>query len=84
MADAPEKGFEDILKDLTRIVEKLEKGNLPLEKSITLYTRGVELLKSAQGVLDKAQVRLEVLMSSDGEEEPQSREVDPSEFLDDE
>jgi exodeoxyribonuclease VII small subunit len=61
---APEQSFEGLLKDLTATVERLERGNLPLEESIALYARGVELLKAAQGVLDGAQARLEVLMTA--------------------
>jgi exodeoxyribonuclease VII small subunit len=73
--------FETLLKDLTQVVEKLERGNLPLEESIALYARGTELLKAAQGVLDKAQARLEVLVASpDGSLKTES--LDPAAFLD--
>lgn len=83
MADKPDKGFEDILTELNGVVEKLEKGNLPLEESITLYSRGAGLLKSAQGVLDKAQARLEVLMSAGEDGKPETEALDPVEFLED-
>ncbi|NOZ02296.1 MAG: exodeoxyribonuclease VII small subunit [Deltaproteobacteria bacterium] len=81
MADTTEKGFEDILKELNEVVEKLEKGNLPLEESIALYTQGVKMLQSARGVLDKAQARLEVLLSAEDGKEPSTEELDPAEFL---
>ncbi|MBL6974943.1 MAG: exodeoxyribonuclease VII small subunit [Deltaproteobacteria bacterium] len=81
MADKPDKGFEDILTELNGVVEKLEKGNLPLEEAITLYSRGAGLLKSAQGVLDKAQARLEVLMSSEEGQDPETSTLNPVEFL---
>jgi len=85
-SDRQEKGdgFEKILERLEETLEKLERGNLPLEQSIELYTKGVEMLKSARGVLDKAQSRLEVLMSSDEDGEPKARELDRDEFLEDE
>jgi len=73
--------FETLLKELTQTVERLERGNLPLEESIALYARGAGLLKAARGVLDGAQARLEVLMATpDG---LATREVDPAEFLKD-
>ncbi len=76
---AQERPFEDLLADLTRVVERLEKGNLPLQDSITLYTKGVELLRQARQTLDQAQARLEVLMGT-GEQGPVIEELDPEEF----
>jgi exodeoxyribonuclease VII small subunit len=70
--------FETLLKELAQAVERLERGNLPLEESIALYGRGAELLKAARGVLDGAQARLEVLMA--GPEGLETRELDPAEF----
>lgn len=83
MADAPtpvqSMDFETLLKELTQSVERLERGNLPLEESIALYARGAELLKAARTVLDGAQARLEVLMA--GPEGLETRVVDADEFL---
>ena len=59
-----EPSFEALLKDLTQVVERLERGNLPLDESIALYARGSELVKGAQGVLERAQARLEVLIAA--------------------
>jgi exodeoxyribonuclease VII small subunit len=74
------RDFEGLLKELTQVVEKLERGNLPLEESIGLYSRGVGLLKGAKGVLDAAEARLEVLMAGpDGQ--PRTTELDPNDFL---
>ena len=45
MADAAIKNmsFEDALRELEGIVEKLERGDAPLEESITIYQRGAKL-----------------------------------------
>ncbi len=76
---AAEKDFETLLKDLTQVVEKLERGSLSLDESIALYAKGTELLKSAQGVLDRAQARLDVLVATpDG---PKEQPVDPNDLL---
>jgi len=71
--------FETLLKELSQSVERLERGNLPLEESIALYARGAELLKAARAVLDGAQARLEVLMSTP--EGLATKALDPEEFL---
>lgn len=55
------RDFEGLIKDLTQLVERLERGNMPLEEAIAQYAKGVELLKEGQGVLDSAQARLDVL-----------------------
>ena len=81
-APAPDRGFEDVLKELTQVVERLERGNLPLDESIALYARGTELLKAAQGVLDSAQARLDVLTALPGGH-VKSEPLDPAEFLKD-
>lgn len=75
-----EKSFEEILAELTRVVERLEKGGLPLQESLALYTRGVELLQRARQTLNQAQARLEVLLSANGEV-IETRELDPEEFV---
>lgn len=75
-----ERTFEEVLADLTRVVERLEKGNLPLQESLTLYTKGVELLRQARKTLDQAQARLEVLLSAT-EEGLETEPLDPEEFL---
>lgn len=83
MADAPvpieSMDFETLMKELTQAVERLERGNLPLEESIGLYSRGSELLKAARSVLDGAQSRLEVLMATP--EGLATKELDPEDFL---
>ncbi len=72
------RDFEGLLKDLAALVERLERGNLPLEESIATYERGVALLGAAQKVLDAAQERLQVLIGPGAE--PQT--LDPQPFLD--
>ena len=45
-AEAP--GFEDALKRLTAIVERLESGELSLEQSLSLFEEGTRLSRSSQ------------------------------------
>lgn len=60
--------FEEALKDLGKIVEKLEDGNLNLEESIELYQKGMELSGFCSQKLDQAERRISMLIKDkDGE-----------------
>jgi exodeoxyribonuclease VII small subunit len=62
-----ENSFEASLKELENIVQQLEGGDLPLEKSLELFERGVRLSRECQKRLDEAERRVEILLkSSDG------------------
>ena len=57
--------FEDAVKRLTEIIEKLERGDLPLEESIALFEEGVKLSAASQARLDAAEKRVEELLHVD-------------------
>ena len=60
--------FEDALKELEGIVEKLESGDVPLEESIRIYERGAALKAHCLGKLRNAQLKVEqIVLSQDGE-----------------
>lgn len=73
--DAP--GFEDALKRLTAIVERLESGELSLEQSLSLFEEGTRLSRSSQAQLDAAEKRVEELLAIDASGQPVVRELDP-------
>lgn len=58
---AEKKTFEKALADLQEVVEQLEKGDLSLEKSLTLYEKGVKLTTFCQKELAKAKLKIEEL-----------------------
>lgn len=60
-----EKSFESSLKELERIVEQLEEGDLPLEKSLELFEQGVRLSRDCQKRLDEAERKVEILLKGD-------------------
>jgi len=63
--------FESSLKELERIVEQLEAGDLPLERSLELFEQGVRLSRDCQKRLDEAERKVEILIKgSDGEYAP--------------
>jgi len=63
-----EENFEAALKELEEIVAKLEGGELPLEQSLELFERGVQLTRICQKRLDEAERKVELLVKqSEGE-----------------
>lgn len=53
--------FEEAMKRLEEIVEKLEGGKLPLEDSLKYYKEGLELSKQCNLKLEEAEKQLIVL-----------------------
>jgi exodeoxyribonuclease VII small subunit len=59
--------FEDALKELERIVSRLESGDAALDESIQLYERGDKLRQRCAERLDAAQARIEAIrLDADG------------------
>ena len=54
--------FEASLEALEQIVQQLESGDLPLEKSLELFEQGVRLSRECQERLSQAERRIEVLL----------------------
>ena len=55
------KDFESAIAELEKIVKQLEEGDLPLDTSLALFERGVELSRYCHDQLGAAQRRIEVL-----------------------
>lgn len=60
---AEEQSFEEILARLQQVVDALERGDLPLEKSLAIFEEGVRLSRLGQRRLDDAETRVEELLS---------------------
>ena len=69
--------FEDSVRRLGEIVERLEGGELPLEESLKLFEEGVQLARASQARLDRAEKRIEQLLTVDEEGNPVVREIEP-------
>jgi exodeoxyribonuclease VII small subunit len=61
MAEPSIKDFEAAIAELESIVKKLEEGDLPLEQSLALYERGVQLSRFCHARLEEAERRIEIL-----------------------
>jgi len=53
-----EMTFEQAMIELERIVTQLEKGDVPLEDSISLYEKGAELKKRCETKLKEAEQKV--------------------------
>ena len=60
-----EPPFEQIVVSLRDVVQRLEKGDLPLEQSLAAFEEGVRLSRLGSQRLDDAERRVEVLLSDD-------------------
>lgn len=75
MADKKEKddisklSFEQAIKELGGIVQKIEQGQIPLQDSLTQYERGMVLIKHCRGILEKAEKRIEKVTQKDDPED---------------
>lgn len=53
--------FEEALKRLEKIVERLEAGDVPLDESLSLYEEGIALFRGCSSKLEEAKKKVEIL-----------------------
>ena len=58
--------FEECLERLEKIVQELEKGEVPLEKSLTLFEEGMQLSASCRKQLEDSEGKVEILLRQNG------------------
>jgi exodeoxyribonuclease VII small subunit len=58
--------FEDCIQRLEKIVNELEKGDVPLEKSLTLFEEGMQLSGTCRKELEEAEGKVEILLKQNG------------------
>jgi exodeoxyribonuclease VII small subunit len=58
--------FEESLQRLEKIVAELEKGEVPLEKSLNLFEEGMQISTQCRKQLEQAEGRVEVLLKQNG------------------
>ena len=77
--------FETSLKELEKIVRRLENGDLALEESLKLFEDGVKLSRECQERLNQAERRIEILLKDENgnpalqpiDKEDLSEEIEP-------
>jgi exodeoxyribonuclease VII small subunit len=58
--------FESCLDELEKVVKELEGGDLPLERAIELFERGMSLSDTCRKQLEEAETRVEMLIRKEG------------------
>jgi exodeoxyribonuclease VII small subunit len=62
----PVESFEICLDELEKVVKELEAGDLPLERSLELFERGMNLSATCRKQLEEAETRVEMLIRKEG------------------
>lgn len=57
--------FEESIKELEKIVESLERGDIGLEESLDLFEKGIKLSKACNEMLDKAEKKVSILINGE-------------------
>ena len=68
MQQVESQTYEEALERLRTVVEKLERGTLPLEESLSLFEEGMQLSELCDQKLREVETRVQVLI---GERAPQ-------------
>jgi exodeoxyribonuclease VII small subunit len=63
--------FEASLDELEKVVKALEAGDLPLDRSLELFSRGMELSDLCRKQLEEAETRVETLIRREGIYQPE-------------
>jgi exodeoxyribonuclease VII small subunit len=63
--------FETSLDELEKVVRELESGDLALDRSLDLFSRGMQLSDSCRKQLEEAETRVEMLIRKEGIYQPE-------------
>lgn len=60
--EKPAASFESGLQELEQVVKEMESGDLPLERALELYEKGMKLSERCRKQLEEAETRIEMLV----------------------
>ena len=63
--DLEKMTFEEAIKELERLVDSLDKGDVSLDEAIAAYDRGSQLKDYCQNKLHEAKMKVETIQSTD-------------------
>ncbi len=69
--DKPLASFETGLDELERVVKELEGGDLPLERALALFEKGIGLSDTCRKQLQEAETRVEILLKKNDKLQPE-------------
>ena len=67
------KNFEERLKRLEELSDKISEGNIPLEEAVALFEEGIRLAKGLEKDLSKVERRVELLVN-----QPETPDEEPN------
>lgn len=74
--DVQSMSFEESMRELESLVQKLEAGGTDLDESIGIYERAVALRNRCKEILDQSERRIKKIMESSGEIKEEDFEID--------
>lgn len=69
--------LEDSLKEITKLIDTMEHGELSLEQSLTQFERGITLVKHCQKILEEAEQKVKILIQNNNKEDLESYDANP-------
>lgn len=60
--------LETSLAEITALIDKMEKGELTLDESLTQFERGITLIKHCQKTLNEAEQKVQMLIQDNHQE----------------
>jgi len=74
--EKPTATFETGLQELELIVKEMESGDLPLERALELFEKGMRLSESCRKQLEEAETRIEMLVRKGDKVQPEALRPD--------
>lgn len=59
--------YEEAVRELEKLVESIERGDIGLAESLASYRKGEQLLRHCKGLLDKAELTVREMSLTDAE-----------------
>ena len=69
--EKPAASFENGLQELEQIVKEMESHELPLERALELFEKGMRLSEACRKQLEEAETRIEVLVRKGDKVQPE-------------
>ena len=60
--------YEEAVRELEKLVESIERGDIGLAESLASYRKGEQLLRHCKGLLDRAELTVRELSLADAEQ----------------
>ena len=60
--------FEDAMKELEKLVDSLDRGEVSLDEAIAAYERGSQLKDYCEKKLNEAKMKIETIQSTDSQD----------------